>query len=68
MYDDFSLIRLRDNMSIDLKKGEVMKFIISEHIYIYHLHIRLCCMFILGYTVLSWSSFSSTGVLNLMFL
>ena len=38
MCDDFSLIRLRDNMSIDLKK--VMKFLISEHIYIYHLHIR----------------------------
>ena len=40
MCDDFSFIRMGDNMSIDLKKGEVMKFIISEHIYIYHLHIR----------------------------
>ena len=31
-------------------------------------HQRLCCMFVLGYTVLSWCNFSSTGVLNLMYL
>ena len=36
------------------EKGEVMKFIISEHIYIYGFtHLRLCCMFVLGYAVLS---------------
>ena len=50
------------------EKDEVMKFIISEHIYKYDIHIRDCCMFVLGYTVLSWCSFSSTSVLNLMYL
>ena len=38
-----------------------MKFIISEHIYIYGFtHQRLCCMFVLGYTMLYWCRFSST--------
>ena len=43
-----------------------MTFLFSEHIlYIYEFtHQILCCMFVLGYTVLSWCSFSSTGVLN----
>ena len=40
MCGDFSFIRLRDNISIDLKKDKVMKCVISEYIYIYNLHIR----------------------------
>ena len=41
-----------------------MTFLFSEHIYMYGFtHQRLCCMLVLGYTVLSWCSFSS-GVLN----
>jgi len=45
-----------------------MKFIISEHKYIYDLHIRDCCMYVLGYIVLSWCNVSSTAVLNVMYL
>ena len=34
-----------------------MKFIISEHTYMYGFtHQRLCCMFVLGYTVLFCNS------------
>ena len=39
MCDDFNFIRLKDNVNCS-EKGEIMKCIISEHIYIYHLHIR----------------------------
>ena len=46
-----------------------MNIFISEHIDIYDLHIRDCavCLYCTGYAVLSWSNFSSTGVLNLMY-
>ena len=45
-------------------------YIISEHTYIMDLYIRDCavCLYCTGYTVPSCYNFSSTGVLNLMYL